>query len=64
MDLADELARPREHQLQLAADGDELPPLGDPAMGVGGGVDVQAAGDLVAGRGLADPGQSRRRSQR
>ena len=55
VDLTDDVPGALEHELQLAADGDELPSLGDPALGVGGGLDVESAGDTVAGGGLADP---------
>src|SRR4051794_33620572 len=57
VDLSGDAVGPLEHHLQLAGDGDELPALGDPALGVGGGLDVEAAGEFLSVGGFADPGE-------
>ena len=60
IDLTDMIGGTFEHELELAADGDELPALAGAAEGVVGGEDVQAAGQLAAawrprGSGSASP---------
>ncbi len=57
IELTDMIGGAFEHELELAADGDELPAFPGAAEGIRGGEDVQAAGKLLASRGFANAGK-------